>query len=177
MKRISRILFPLLLLTLLLGGCATTKVPSGEEGAGGGAGGAGGMGSAETSAATAGGSWSGSPLEDPNSPLYQKVIYFDFDSSEIKPEFLPVLRAHADYLIRTPSAHVMIEGHCDERGSREYNIALGWRRANAVKEFLEAEGVSPLQLETISYGEERPAVPGHNEEAWAKNRRAVLDYQ
>jgi len=118
-----------------------------------------------------------SPLDDPNSPLYEKVIYFDFDQAEIRPEFLPTLRAHADYLINNPSARLIIEGHCDERGSREYNIALGERRANAVKRFLEAEGVSPLQLETISYGEERPAVPGHNEEAWAKNRRAELVYQ
>ncbi len=178
MKRVPLILLPLLLVTLLLGGCGTTGPTTGEEGAAGAAGGAAGAGSgAETSAAAAGGAWTGSPLDDPNSPLYEKVVYFDFDRSEIRPEFLPMLRAHADYLINTPSARLVIEGHCDERGSREYNIALGERRANAVKRFLEAEGVSPLQLETISYGEERPAVPGHNEEAWAKNRRAELVYQ
>ena len=176
MKKIRLFLLPFFLGVLFLSGCGSTGPTEGEEGTAGGTT-VGGAGSAETSAATAGGAWSGSPLDDPNSPLYEKVIYFDFDQAEIRPEFLPMLRAHADYLINNPSARLVIEGHCDERGSREYNIALGERRANAVRRFLEAEGVSPLQLETISYGEERPAVPGHNEEAWAKNRRAELVYQ
>ncbi len=178
MNRTLLSLITLLLATLLLAGCGTTSPFGGEEDAGAASGGgttAGG--GAETAPAAGGGAWSGSPLDDPDSPLYEKVIYFDFDSSEIRPEFLPTLRAHADYLVNNPSARLVIEGHCDERGSREYNIALGERRANAVKRFLEAEGVSPLQLETISYGEERPAVPGHNEEAWARNRRAELVYQ
>jgi len=173
-----RLLLMLVLAVAWLAGCETTAVKD-EQGAGGtqvtGSGAEGG--GAQTSAANAGGAWTGSPLEDPNSPLYEKVVYFDFDSSGIRPEFIPMLRAHADYLINHPSARLLIEGHCDERGSREYNIALGERRANAVKRFLEAEGVSPLQLETISYGEERPAVPGHNEAAWAKNRRAELVYR
>ncbi|WP_419630842.1 peptidoglycan-associated lipoprotein Pal, partial [Thiolapillus sp.] len=130
-----------------------------------------------TSAAGGGGAWTGSPLEDPNSPLYEKVVYFDFDTAEIRPEYVDTLRAHAEYLVNTPSARLVIEGHCDERGSREYNIALGERRADSVKRFLEAEGVSPVQLETVSYGEERPVDLGHNEEAWAKNRRAELVYQ
>ncbi len=178
MKKLPLFLFPLLLFTLLLAGCGTTGPTTEESGAGGAAGtAAGGAGGAETSAASQGGAWTGSPLEDPNSPLHEKVVHFDFDSSEIRPEYLPMLRAHADYLVNHPSARVVIEGHCDERGSREYNIALGERRANAVKRFLEAEGVSSLQLETISYGEERPVDPGHNEAAWAKNRRAVLVYQ
>ena len=176
MKKIQLFVLPLFLVLLFLSGCSSTGSTEGEGGAASGTTVEGSAGGAQSSAATAGGGWSGSPLDDPNSPLYEKVVYFDFDSAEIRPEFLPMLRAHADYLINTPSARVTIEGHCDERGSREYNIALGERRANAVKRFLEAEGVSPLQLETISYGEERPAVPGHNEEAWAKNRRAELVY-
>ena len=175
MKMIRLFLLPLFIGALFLGGCASTS-PEGDEAGAGGEGVAGTEG-AETSAARAGGAWSGSPLDDPSSPLYEKVVYFDFDSAEVRPEFLPMLRAHADYLINTPAARLIIEGHCDERGSREYNIALGERRANAVKRFLEAEGVSPLQLETISYGEERPAVPGHDEEAWSRNRRAELVYQ
>lgn len=175
MKKTRRYLLPLIFGVLFLGGCASTG-PDGDE-----AGIAGeditGTAGAETSAARAGGAWSGSVLDDPSSPLYEKVIYFDFDSAEVRSEFLPTLRAHADYLVNTPAARLVIEGHCDERGSREYNIALGERRANAVKRFLEAEGVSPLQLETVSYGEERPAVPGHDEEAWSRNRRAELVYQ
>ncbi|WP_457666478.1 peptidoglycan-associated lipoprotein Pal [Thiolapillus sp.] len=168
-----------LLLTLifsmaLLSGCSSTGGPQDEEGAGTEMGAGSGT---NTSAAGGGGAWTGSPLEDPNSPLYEKVVYFDFDTAEIRPEYVDTLRAHAEYLVNTPSARLVIEGHCDERGSREYNIALGERRADSVKRFLEAEGVSPVQLETVSYGEERPVDLGHNEEAWAKNRRAELVYQ
>ncbi len=176
MKRSPTILFLLFWVILTTAGCSSVG-PVSEAGAGAGEGGGETGTGAETAAASPGGGWSGSPLDDPNSPLYEKVIYFDFDSSEIRPEFLPVLRAHADYLVSNPSARLTIEGHCDERGSREYNMALGERRAKAVQRVLEAEGVSPLQLETVSYGEERPAVPGHNEAAWAKNRRAELVYQ
>ncbi len=131
---------------------------------------------AETRGAVEPGVWKGNPLDNPDSLLFKKVVYFDFDKSDIKPEAVPVLRAHAEYLLNHPGASVLIEGHCDERGSREYNIALGERRANSVKSFLEAEGVDASQLSTISYGEERPAVEGHDESAWSKNRRAVLVY-
>lgn len=158
----------------LLSGCSSTGGPQDEEGAGTEMGGGSGT---NTSAAGGGGAWTGSPLEDPNSPCMKKVVYFDFDTAEIRPEYVDTLRAHAEYLVNTPSARLVIEGHCDERGSREYNIALGERRADSVKRFLEAEGVSPVQLETVSYGEERPVDLGHNEEAWAKNRRAELVYQ
>jgi peptidoglycan-associated lipoprotein len=176
MKTLKILLLPLVLAMLVLSGCSSTG--GAKDGAEGGAGsGMSGEGGTSTSAAGDGGSWTGSPLEDPNSPLYEKVVYFDFDRSEIRPEYVDTLRAHAEYLVNTPSARLVIEGHCDERGSREYNIALGERRANSVKRFLEAEGVSPVQLDTISYGEERPVDPGHNEAAWAKNRRAELVYQ
>jgi peptidoglycan-associated lipoprotein len=129
-----------------------------------------------TRGAGAAGAWTGSPLDNPDSLLYTKTIYFDFDQSTIRGEFVDVLRAHANYLISTPSAGVMIEGHADERGSREYNIGLGERRANALKTFLEAEGVSSSQINTISYGEERPAAMGNDEVSWAENRRGVLAY-
>ena len=133
-------------------------------------------GDASTAGAAQGGAWTGSPLDNPDSPLYTKVIYFDFDKSDIRSESVATLRAHADYLLANSSMSITVEGHCDERGSREYNIGLGERRASAIKRFLEAEGVSGSQINTISYGEERPADPGHGEAAWAMNRRGVLVY-
>jgi peptidoglycan-associated lipoprotein len=106
-----------------------------------------------------------------------RTFYFDFDTSEIKPEARNVLMAHAHYLASHPSVHVKLQGYTDERGTQEYNLALGQRRANAVKQFLVVNGVSPDQIATISYGEENPAAKGHNEAAWAKNRRVVMIYQ
>lgn len=117
-----------------------------------------------------------SPLDDPSSPLYRKVIYFDYDTVEIKPESADLLRTHAAYLYQTPAATVTLEGHTDERGTRDYNLALGERRADAVKRFMIAEGVAGERLTSLSYGEERPADPGHSESAWAKNRRVELVY-
>jgi len=131
---------------------------------------------ATTSGASQGGAWTGNPLDNPDSLLYTKVIYFDFDKSDIRAESVATLRAHADYLLSNSGASITVEGHCDERGSREYNIGLGERRANAIKRFLEAEGVANSQINTISYGEERPADPGHGEAAWAMNRRGELVY-
>ncbi len=100
-------------------------------------------------------------------------VYFDFDKSVIKPEFVSVIKDNARTLLQNKK-NVTIEGHCDERGTVAYNLALGQRRAEAVLKALQAEGVSSSQLKTISYGKERPVDPGHNEEAWAKNRRSVL---
>ncbi len=105
------------------------------------------------------------------------AVFFDFDKSNIKPEFEETLAANARRLIDDPDLKVVIEGHCDERGTTEYNLALGERRANAVKEALIANGANPDQLDTVSYGEERPADPGHDEAAWAKNRRGILVIQ
>jgi peptidoglycan-associated lipoprotein len=117
-----------------------------------------------------------SPLDDPNSPLAQRVVYFDFDKSDIKPEFLDTLTAHAKYLVANPTQKIRIEGYTDERGTVEYNIALGDRRAQAVRRFMLFQGVSADQISTVSYGESHPADPGHDETAWAKNRRAVIVY-
>jgi peptidoglycan-associated lipoprotein len=103
-----------------------------------------------------------------------KVVYFDFDKSDIKPEFMESILENADRLKADSSMKVTIEGHCDERGTNEYNLALGQRRAEAVRKALIAEGVDAAQLKTISYGEERPADSGHDEEAWAKNRRGEI---
>ena len=98
-------------------------------------------------------------------------IYFDFDRSELKPEAQANLKKKAEWLRKNPKFIVRIEGHCDERGTNEYNLALGERRANAAKKYLMELGVPDNRLRTISYGEERPADPGHDEEAWHKNRR------
>ncbi len=108
--------------------------------------------------------------------LDERKIYFDFDRSEIPSEFQELLKSHARYLIANPSASIMIEGNCDERGTREYNMALGEQRAYSVLQFLTLQGVSRSQLDTVSFGEERPDVEGHDESAWKYNRRAELVY-
>ncbi len=108
--------------------------------------------------------------------LQKRKIYFDFDKSDIKPEFRDIILAHAKYLSENPHIKVTIEGHADERGTREYNMALGERRAFAVLRMLTLNGASRDQLKTISFGEERPEVEGHDESAWKWNRRAVLVY-
>lgn len=108
--------------------------------------------------------------------LQGKVVNFEFDRSEVRSEFYEVIKLNADYMSLNSAANITIEGHCDERGTREYNLALGERRANAVKNALIAEGVSPSRINVISYGEERPVDAAHNETAWAKNRRAEFNY-
>ncbi len=106
----------------------------------------------------------------------QRTIYFDFDKSEIKPEFRELLQAHGEFLAKHPEINVVLEGHADERGTPEYNIALGERRAKAVADIFRTLGVSDSQMQIVSYGEERPVDPRHNEEAWAKNRRVEIRY-
>jgi len=101
-----------------------------------------------------------------------KDIHFDFDKYDIRPGDAEVLKANAAVLVKNPNAKIQIEGHCDERGTAEYNLALGERRANSTKSYLTSLGISTNRLSTISYGKERPLDPGHNEEAWAKNRRS-----
>ncbi|MFT4464642.1 MAG: peptidoglycan-associated lipoprotein Pal [Sodalis sp. (in: enterobacteria)] len=104
------------------------------------------------------------------------IVYFDLDKYDIRSEFAQMLDAHANFLRSNPSYKVTIEGHADERGTPEYNIALGERRTNAVKMYLQGKGVSADQIAIVSYGKEKPAVLGHDEAACAKNRRAVLVY-
>jgi peptidoglycan-associated lipoprotein len=111
-----------------------------------------------------------------NQPL-ARVFFFEFDQSQLQQSDLTALEMHADILRNNPERAIVIEGHADERGTREYNLALGERRANAIRSFLTAAGVSSTQIETVSYGEERPDDPGHSEAAWARNRRAVLVYR
>jgi peptidoglycan-associated lipoprotein len=104
----------------------------------------------------------------------RSVIYFDYDSAEIRSEYLQVVAAHAAYLAKYPNARARLEGHTDERGSREYNIGLGERRAQAVRRALQLQGATETQIATVSYGEERPAVAGGEEQAYAQNRRVEI---
>ena len=101
-----------------------------------------------------------------------KDIHFDFDKYDIRPGDASILNENAALLKKYPNVKIQIEGHCDERGTVEYNLALGERRANSAKNYLVSLGISPARISTISYGKEKPLDPGHNEEAWAKNRRA-----
>jgi peptidoglycan-associated lipoprotein len=106
----------------------------------------------------------------------QRIIYFDFDSSDIRNEYVDVIAAHGRYLASNATMRVRLEGHTDERGSREYNIGLGERRAQTVKRALMLQGVQESQIATVSYGEERPAAAGSDEAAWEKNRRVEIVY-
>ena len=105
-----------------------------------------------------------------------RTIYFDFDKSNVRDEFRDLIQAHAEYLAKNPSTNVKLEGHADERGTPEYNIALGEERAKALAEIFATFGVSSSQMETISLGEEKPVDMGHNEAAWEKNRRVEIIY-
>lgn len=117
------------------------------------------------------------PFTDPSSPLSTTTIYFDFDSSEIKSGDREVILAHARYLADNGDARIVLEGHADERGTREYNIALGERRAKAVSQLMLLQGVAQAQIDVISFGEERPVALGHDESAWSVNRRVEVLYQ
>ncbi|MHB1100444.1 MAG: peptidoglycan-associated lipoprotein Pal [Burkholderiales bacterium] len=117
------------------------------------------------------------PLNDPNNILSHRSVYYDFDKSIVKDEYKPMVKAHSEYLVGHASAKVQLQGNCDERGSREYNLALGQRRADSVKKLMEAAGASAAQISTVSYGSEKPRASGHNEEAWAQNRRTDIVYQ
>ena len=103
----------------------------------------------------------------------QNVIYFDTDRFNVDSADVPALQSQAQYLQQHPTVNITLEGHCDERGTREYNLALGERRANAAKNYLVSLGVSANRIRTVSYGKERPAATGSNAQAWAQNRRAV----
>lgn len=121
-------------------------------------------------------SFRGARLDDPDSPLAIRVIYFEYDSADIKLEFRSVIEAHAAYLNEHPDTIMTLEGHADERGSREYNLALGERRATAVRRQLVLLGASAGQIRTVSYGEERPVSEDHNEQAYSLNRRVEILY-
>ncbi|HEY4542358.1 MAG TPA: peptidoglycan-associated lipoprotein Pal [Noviherbaspirillum sp.] len=117
------------------------------------------------------------PLNDPQGVLARRSVYFDYDSFIVKDEFQPVLAAHGQYLNNNRSRKIVIQGHTDERGGSEYNLALGQKRAEAVVRALSLLGVPEAQMEAVSFGEEKPKATGTDEAAWAENRRADIVYQ
>jgi peptidoglycan-associated lipoprotein len=126
---------------------------------------------------TAGGARGVDPFTDPNNPLSKKSVFFDFDSFVVKPEYQSVVEAHGKYLAANAGRQVVVEGNTDERGGREYNLALGQKRAEAVKQRLVLLGARESQIETVSFGKEKPRATGSTEEAWAQNRRADIVYK
>jgi len=118
-----------------------------------------------------------SMLDNPSSVIASRVVYFQYDSAKVSEDSLSMLEAHGNFIASNGNVSVRLEGHSDERGSREYNIALGDRRAQSVRRILLFQGASADQLETISYGEEQPAMSSHTEDSWSKNRRVELVYQ
>jgi peptidoglycan-associated lipoprotein len=117
------------------------------------------------------------PYLDPNSEISKdRSVYFSFDDNQIAPQFNPMLETQGHYLAANPQLAIKVEGNTDERGSSEYNLALGQRRAEAVVKALTVFGVKPNQMEAVSWGKEKPKAPGHDETAWAENRRADLQY-
>ncbi len=171
-------LLPALLVTLLLAACQstpTTTAPVDERK------------TASTTATTPSGTattpaadGSGlrvNPLKDPKNILSKRSVYFDFDSYVVKDEFKPLVTAHAQYLGANRTAKMVVQGNADERGTHEYNLALGQRRADAVKKMMVLLGAGDAQIETVSFGKEKPRNPGHDETAWAENRRDDIVYQ
>jgi peptidoglycan-associated lipoprotein len=178
------------LVALSLAGCQTQPsqeapiddksgagVASGTPGAstaGAGSGGVTGSGGPTTAGRGGAGGDGGNPLRDPANILSRRSVFFEFDSIAVRDEFRPMVEAHARYLAANRTARATIQGHTDERGSREYNIALGQRRADAVKRMMTLVGAQDGQIETVSFGKEKPRNPGHDEAAWAQNRRADI---
>ncbi len=115
-------------------------------------------------------------LEQTEGTLANRTIYFEFDSAKLSSDSVETLNAHGNFVAKNSDVSVRLEGHADERGSREYNVALGERRAESVKNVFLLQGTTEAQVETISYGEERPVASGHDEESWSKNRRVELVY-
>jgi peptidoglycan-associated lipoprotein len=180
MNRMFRGLALALALTLTLVGCSSVKlddVPVEDKsatsttGSGAGSGGA----AAESRVAPVAADSANLTAAGPENVA--RLIYFDYDSYVIKPEFQALVEAHAKFLKANSGRHVTLEGHTDERGGREYNLALGQRRAEAVRRALALLGVNDKQMEAVSFGKEKPAAPGSDEAAWAKNRRVEIVYR
>jgi len=115
-------------------------------------------------------------LSDPNNLLSQRIIYFDYDKAAIRPEYMILINTHAKLLSKFPNLKMRLEGHADERGSREYNVALSAARSQSVKNIMIAQGPTSTQMRTIGFGEEVPIVRGHNPESWQRNRRVEIKY-
>ena len=146
---------------LILAACSSVKLDdvNGDSGSGG-----------------SGGNFASQPWNDPKSPLYERSVYFDFNEYTVQTKYQKTLSAHASYLKANPKQKVIIQGNTDERGTAEYNLALGQRRSDAVRKSLNLMGVSDDQIEAVSFGKEKPKAEGDNEAAWAENRRADIVY-
>ena len=117
------------------------------------------------------------PLQDPNSILSQRSVYYDYDSYSVKNEYRELVASHARYLRDNANSKVLLQGNTDDRGSREYNLALGQRRADSVKNMMTLSGARDAQIESVSLGEEKPRAIGHDESAWSENRRTDIIYR
>jgi peptidoglycan-associated lipoprotein len=177
---LPRILATLVSVVLLGSGCGTKNTQPDDAANAGTAVGADGSDAARTSGVAtvdAGQGNSGHGALGPDGPLgSQRIIYFDYDSSDIRADYADVVAAHGKFLSSNAAVRVRLEGHSDERGTREYNIGLGERRAQAVRRALALQGVQESQISTVSYGEERPAAIGSDENAYSKNRRVEIVY-
>lgn len=164
-------LIALTLCFALLGGCASTDIPDPDRDA------SSSDNSADTDGFGGGSLGEGEAIDfDPTAGELTNIIYFDFDSYELRPEDADIVARHGRQLAGGMSLKVRLEGHADERGSREYNIGLGERRSQAVRRVLLIQGASVTQISTVSFGEERPAAFGSDESAWAQNRRVEITY-
>jgi peptidoglycan-associated lipoprotein len=181
-RNFSHALWAGIAIAALLAGCQTTqttdKVPveertpsTGATAPGAGTAGTTGTGVTGTTTGT-----QGNPLRDPRNVLSKRSVYFEYDSYAVKDEYKPLVEAHAKYLQTNRTARMTIQGNADERGSREYNIALGQRRADTVKRMMLLYGATDSQVETVSFGKEKPRNMGHDEAAWAENRRDDVVY-
>ncbi len=147
--------------TALLSGCSSVSLDeSAKEGT---------LAGQQTEAVT-------NPFVDPSNALSQRSVYFAFDSYDVEPEYLANVEAHAKWLLAHPEVKIVIQGNTDERGGREYNLALGQKRSEAVKQRMQLLGVPSDNIEAVSFGKEKPVAFGHSEEAWAQNRRADIVY-
>ncbi|WP_028451637.1 peptidoglycan-associated lipoprotein Pal [Chitinilyticum aquatile] len=167
-----------LILTALLAACASTPAPDANKN--GGKDGAAGQGdgvAVKPVDVSGTGTKGYSVLTDPNNILSTRRVYFDYDSYVVSSDYNEVIEAHAKYLMSNKDAKVILQGNTDNRGTAEYNLALGQKRADAVKKMMNALGVQDAQIESVSFGEEKPIEIGDTEEAWARNRRAEIVYQ
>ena len=168
------------LVAIAVAGCQTTNTPAPvEEKSGTTPPASTPSGTSTTGAGTGGVSGSATPvnpLRDPNNVLSKRSVYFEFDSFTVSDQYKPLVEAHARYLNANRNAKLALQGHGDERGAREYNIALGQKRAEAVKRAMTLIGVQEMQIETVSFVEEKPKNPGSDEAAWAENRRVDILY-
>lgn len=165
-------LFLIGLLTVAVAGCATRNIPDPDANRGSEAADS----SADTSGYSSGSGMAGEAMESDLGDGLGMIIYFDFDQSDLKPEYADLLARHAGRLANSSRTQVRLEGHADERGSREYNIGLGERRSQAVRRMLLIQGAASKQISTVSFGEERPAAMGSDEASYALNRRVEIKY-